>query len=112
MNGIKSLIALVAANPLVKGVSNVLSNVFGGGRAAGGPVMAGTSYLVGEKGPEIFTPSSTGNITPNNKIGGGNTVINLNVNGAIDPEGTARTIINVLNNSYYRGTSGAAALVI
>ena len=112
VNGIKSLISLVAANPLVKGVSNVLNNVFGGGRAAGGPVMAGTSYLVGEKGPEIFTPSSTGNITPNNKIGGGNTVINLNVNGAIDPEGTARTIINVLNNSYYRGTSGAAALVI
>ena len=109
---IKSLIAIVAANPLVKGVSNVLSNVFGGGRAVGGPVMAGTSYLVGERGPEIFTPSSTGNITPNNKIGGGNTVINLNVTGAIDPEGTARTIINVLNNSYYRGTSGAAALVI
>lgn len=112
VSGIKSLISLVAANPLVKGVSNVLSNVFGGGRAVGGPVMAGTSYLVGERGPEIFTPSSTGNITPNNKLGGGNTVINLNVSGAIDPEGTARTIINVLNNSYYRGTSGAAALVI
>jgi phage-related protein len=111
VNAIKSLISIVASNPLVRGIGSVIDNVFGGGRAAGGTVMAGTSYLVGEKGPEIFTPSGSGMITPNNKLGGGNTVINLNVSGAIDPEGTARTIINVLNNSYYRGTSGATALV-
>ena len=37
--------------------------------------------------------------------------INLNVNGAIDPEGTARTIVNALNNSFYRGTGGAGNLV-
>jgi hypothetical protein len=36
--------------------------------------------------------------------------INLTVNGAIDAEGTARTIINVLNDSFYRGTGGAGAL--
>lgn len=39
------------------------------------------------------------------------TTINLNVSGAIDPEGTARTIVETLNNSYYRGTGGATALV-
>jgi hypothetical protein len=39
------------------------------------------------------------------------TTINLTVNGAIDSEGTARTIVNTLNNSYYRGTGGATALV-
>jgi len=111
VGAIKSLISIVASNPLVKGIGNVIDSVFGGGRAAGGSVMSGTSYLVGEKGAEIFTPSSNGFITPNNQLGG-NTVINLNVSGAIDPEGTARSIINVLNNSYYRGTSGAAALVI
>ena len=111
VNAIKSLISIVANNPIVSGIGNVISSVFGGGRAAGGSVSAGTSYLVGEKGAEIFTPSSTGVITPNNQMGG-NTVINLNVSGAIDPEGTARSIINVLNNSFYRGTSGAAALVI
>jgi hypothetical protein len=110
VGAIRSLISIVASNPLVKGIGNVIDNVFGGGRAAGGSVMAGTSYLVGEKGAEIFTPSSSGFITPNNKFGS-STVINLNVTGAIDPEGTARSIINVLNNSYYRGTNGAAALV-
>jgi hypothetical protein len=39
------------------------------------------------------------------------TTINLTVNGAIDSEGTSRTIVNTLNDSYYRGTSGANALV-
>lgn len=48
-----------------------------GARAAGGPVGAGRSYLVGEKGPEILTMgSSGGNITPNHKLGG-EQVINL-----------------------------------
>jgi hypothetical protein len=36
--------------------------------------------------------------------------ISLTVNGAIDAEGTARTIVNVLNDSFYRGTGGAGAL--
>jgi len=39
------------------------------------------------------------------------TTINLTVNGAMDKEGTARTIVETLNNSYYRGTGGAGALV-
>jgi hypothetical protein len=38
--------------------------------------------------------------------------INITVNGAIDAEGTARTIVNVLNDSYYRGTGGANALAL
>lgn len=40
-------------------------------KAGGGPVSAGTSYLVGEKGPEIFTAPSSGQIIPNDQIGGG-----------------------------------------
>ena len=35
------------------------------------------------------------------------TTINLNVTGAFDREGTARTIVDTLNNSFYRGTGGA-----
>jgi phage-related minor tail protein len=37
----------------------------GGARAEGGPVDAGRSYLVGENGPEMFVPSSSGAIVPN-----------------------------------------------
>lgn len=44
-------------------------NVFGGFRAAGGPVTSGQSYIVGEKGPELFTPNTGGSIIPNNAVG-------------------------------------------
>ena len=40
-----------------------------------------------------------------------NSGINVTVNGAIDAEGTARTIVNVLNDSFFRGTGGAGALL-
>jgi len=36
--------------------------------------------------------------------------INITVNGAMDKEGTARTIVETLNNSFYRGTGGAGQL--
>ena len=41
---------------------------FGGGRANGGPVLGGTAYLVGERGPEIFVPRSNGTIVPNASV--------------------------------------------
>ena len=107
----KLLIALVKANPLVRGIGDLIDRIFGGGRAAGGPVNAGTTYLVGERGPELFTPSGSGMIIPNNRLGGAGGSINITVNGALDPEGVARQIITILNNSSYRGTLGAGALV-
>lgn len=107
---VKAFIKLVKDNPVVSGISGLIDRVFGGARAMGGPVTSGTSYLVGEQGPELFTPSRSGAIIPNHSLGGGRgSVINLTVNGAIDPEGTARAIINVLNNSSYRGTLGSGA---
>ena len=106
---VKDFIALVKNNPLVQGLGDIIGKVFGGGKAAGGPVSAGTTYLVGERGPELFTPSGSGNIIPNHKMGGGGGSINITVNGAIDPESTARQIITLLNNSSYRGTLGAGA---
>ncbi len=38
------------------------------GRAAGGPVFAGTAYTVGEHGREVFTPATDGYITPHDKV--------------------------------------------
>jgi hypothetical protein len=107
VGAIKNLIDLVRNNPVVKGIGGVIDSVFGGFRANGGSVSAGTPYIVGEKGAELFVPNSSGTIVPNNAMGGG-TTINLTVNGAIDAEGTARTIIDVLNRSTSRGTLGAA----
>lgn len=40
--------------------------------------MSGSTYLVGERGPELFTARSSGNIIPNNQLGGDmNLTINL-----------------------------------
>jgi phage-related protein len=80
---------------------------FGGGRAMGGPVSANTAYVVGERGPELFVPGKSGTIVPNGGGGRGAT-INLTVNGAIDSESTARQIVTILNDSFARGTLGAA----
>ena len=59
-----------------------------GVRAAGGPVSYGSSYLVGEKGPELFTPRTSGNITPNHALGGQTNNVSISVNVAND--GTAK----------------------
>jgi hypothetical protein len=42
-----------------------------GARAAGGPVTKGNTYLVGERGPELFTASMSGTIIPNSRLSGG-----------------------------------------
>ena len=54
-------------------------------RANGGPVSAGGSYIVGEKGPEMFTPSRSGTIIPNNAMGG----VTNNISIVVDATGTA-----------------------
>jgi lambda family phage tail tape measure protein len=55
-------------------------------RAAGGPVSGNTPYLIGEKGPELFMPSGSGTIIPNNQMGnmGGTTNVTNNYINAID----------------------------
>jgi len=68
---------------IVKPIENALTSVasallpIGGARAAGGPVDAGTPYLVGEQGPELFVPNSSGAIAPNASLGA--RAITLNV---------------------------------
>jgi len=70
---------------------------FSGFRASGGPVARGGSYIVGEKGPELFTPGASGNITPNNALGGGGG-ITVNVNGG-DPNSIVRALQQYVRQS-------------
>ena len=71
------------------GIGDTSGNFFAAPRANGGPVSQGSSYLVGERGPEIFTPSGGGMITPNSAIGGN--TITVNVQGA-DPQAVVRAL--------------------
>jgi phage-related protein len=66
---------------LVGGITGLLP-----GRAMGGPVSAGSPYMVGEVGPELFVPRTSGTIVPNHALGGGgNSYYTINVNGG-DPQ--------------------------
>ena len=110
--------AISAINALIRAY-NVVNNLIPGSKdlptipklATGGMVSANSPYIVGEVGPELFVPSGSGRIIPNNQLssaGGGGATFNITVNGAIDPEGTARTVVNLLNDSFYRGGGGGA----
>lgn len=77
------LVSKIKELNVVQGIKNSISSAlgFGGGKAIGGPVSSGTSYLVGEQGPELFRPNVSGSIIPNNKLSGGGSTININISG-------------------------------
>lgn len=56
---------------ILSGVFNAIGGLFGGGKAAGGPVDPSKGYIVGEEGPEWFQPKSAGTIIPNHVAFGG-----------------------------------------
>jgi hypothetical protein len=65
---------------------------------------------VGEKGPELFTPSSSGNITPNGGFGGGGTNITVNAGLISTPDQIGQQIIEAILKAQRRsGTVFAPA---
>jgi phage-related minor tail protein len=73
---------------IINGLSGLVSSLFGSpGRATGGPVSAGRSYLVGERGPELFVPSSGGRVE---HVGGGSRNVSVGITiqspAASDPQ--------------------------
>jgi hypothetical protein len=66
-------------------------------KAIGGPVQSGKPYVVGERGPEMFVPSRSGSIVPNNKLGGGGgVVVNQVINVSTGVQQTVRAEIKQL----------------
>jgi len=81
----------IARQLLRLGINTALGAIFGGpfealpGFARGGRPPVGKPSIVGEKGPELFVPTSAGTIIPNNRIGGGvtnNIVVNVDASGS------------------------------
>ncbi len=71
-----------AGGTLTKGLG-LFGNLFGGFLANGGSAQAGRSYIVGEKGPELFTPNTSGMVSPNSSLGGStNVVVNVDASGS------------------------------
>lgn len=77
------------------------------GRAIGGSVQAGQPYMVGERGQEMFIPNQSGSIIPNNKVGGGGTVINQTINIETGVAQTVRAEISNLMPQIAESTKNA-----
>jgi len=89
--GIIGMAQVAAATSTIVSSIQAVQLEFAGGRAAGGPVMPGKAFLVGERGPELFSPGSAGNITPNDRLGG---KVNIVVNNFTDAQAEVRTTDN------------------
>lgn len=71
----------------VLGIGSLVSSIFGlPGRATGGPVAPGRGYLVGERGPELFVPTSAGRVEPSASAKGGRDV-NVSIR-IVSPQGS------------------------
>lgn len=76
---------IAASQFIAKPVEGLVNSVIGsllpvaGARAAGGPVSAGQTYLVGEQGPELFTPSGNGSITSNAALASARPSVTVNI---------------------------------
>ena len=89
----RSILQGIASDLLRLGINTLLGNTFGGifkslpGFANGGRPPVGRPSIVGERGPELFVPSTAGTIIPNNRIGGMGSSTNIVVN--VDASGSS-----------------------
>lgn len=81
LRNIANILLQFGVNTALGGIPG-MSAFFGGGKAKGGTVTGGRSYMVGEKGPELFTPGRTGSIAPSGSFGGANVVVNVDASGS------------------------------
>jgi phage-related minor tail protein len=94
---------------IVKPIESVLTSIagailpVGGARAAGGPVDAGTPYLVGEQGPELFVPPSSGAIAPNAALGRSQITLNVTARDAQSFVKSETQIAAMLSRALARG---------
>lgn len=72
----------------ILGIGSLIGSLFGlPGRATGGPVSPGRPYIVGERGPELFVPTSAGQVNAGGG-GGGSRSVNVSIR-VVAPEGSS-----------------------
>lgn len=95
-------------------VPSIPAPTSGGGASGGGGGVAKAASVAASTAltSQVVTGSFNAGSFRKAEAADSGTTINLTVTGAFDKEGTARTIVETLNNSYYRGTGGATNLQI
>mgnify|MGYP003654894993 CR=1 FL=1 len=108
-NNLFSMLAKAVFSPSVS-----LAEPFGGPKADGGPVESNSSYLVGERGPELFVPRSAGAIVPNHSMammGGATNITNYNIQ-AIDTKSFEDRILGSSKAVWAANAYGAKNLAL
>lgn len=91
---------------------NATGTTGGGGGGGGGVAAAASVAASAAAATNVVAGSFNAGSFRAAEAASMGTTINLTVTGAFDKEGTARTIVDTLNNSFYRGTGGASNLQI
>lgn len=84
-SGLNSIGAGGQGGGILTSMASILGSILGApGRATGGPVSPGRAYRVGERGPEVFVPTSSGRIETGGSRGGPaniRLIVNISDNG-------------------------------
>lgn len=83
LSALNSLSGLAGGGGLGGALGGLATSLLG--RAVGGPVSPGRSFIVGERGPELFTPPATGRVVPTDQLGMGGANVNVQVVNVDDP---------------------------
>ena len=86
-----AMASVIAATATIVSSITSVKLTLDGAKAAGGGVGRGKNYLVGERGPELFSPASNGSIIPNDRLGGGEVKVTVNNFTSARTEVTERT---------------------
>lgn len=77
---LSSALGLESSSGTTSGISSLIGSVLGlPGRATGGPVSPGQAYLVGERGPELFVPTSAGSVASNGALNSASRNVNVSI---------------------------------
>lgn len=106
-SGLDSIIGGLGSGGQGGGFVGVLGGLLGlPGRATGGPVSPGRAFMVGERGPEVFVPTSSGNVAPISARGSRDIRIAITVNA---PAGTAPDTMRRSSRQVARAVRNALA---
>lgn len=109
---IRIYIQRTITGPIADALFGPMQSAGAPGLAMGGPVSANRPYMVGERGPELFVPHSSGSIVANNRLsgGGGDTVVvNQTINLSAGVSQTVRAEVMNMMPKIMEATKGAVA---
>ena len=90
----RSIISDMIRMQIQQSITGPLAQAMGfqvsGLKAIGGPVQSGSAYVVGERGPEMFVPNSSGAIVPNDRMSAGGVIVNQTINVSTGVQQTVR----------------------